>query len=60
MIFAFSPLKSSIPHFTLDAITMGEGSNAFHLDLIPRVDMGAHLKYMDYMYGPITASSLSC
>ncbi len=53
MIFAFTAVDSAIPHFTLDSVYAG-GNYAFHLDLIPRADLGAHLAYMDGMYGPLT------
>jgi hypothetical protein len=32
----------------------GAAAFAFHLDLIPRVDLGAHLAYLDAVYGPLT------
>lgn len=56
MIFAFTPASSAVPHFTLDSIysfvpPMPEPVLAYHLDLIPRVDVGAHLAYMDRVYG---------
>jgi len=56
MIFAFTPAQSAVPHFTLDSIysfvpPMPEPVLAYHLDLIPRVDVGAHLAYMDRVYG---------
>ncbi len=54
MVFAFTPKGSAIPHFTLDSVHSGPFL-AFHLDLIPRVDLGANLAYMDAVYGgPIT------
>ena len=54
MVFAFTPKESAIPHFTLDSVHAGPYL-AFHLDLIPRVDLGANLGYMDAVYGgPIT------
>ena len=53
MIFAFTEEDSLIPHFTLDAIKMGE-QYAFHLDLIPRVDLGANLEYMNAAFQPLT------
>lgn len=53
MMFAFTPSTSAVPHFTVDSVNAGEGY-AFHLDLIPRVDLGAHLAYMDHCYGPLT------
>ncbi len=50
MIFAFSHKHSAVPHFTLDSIAAGP-MLAFHLDLLPRVDLGAELAYMDAVYG---------
>ncbi len=49
MIFAFTPKHSAVPHFTLDAIAAGP-MLAYHLDLLPRVDLAAHLAYMDFVY----------
>ena len=53
MLFAFTSADSPIPHFTLDAIQAGSGF-AFHLDLIPRVDLGANLPYMNAALRPLT------
>lgn len=53
MLFAFPPTDGPLPHFTLDSIAAGPGY-AFHLDLIPRVDLGANLSYMDAVFGPLT------
>lgn len=53
MLFAFTPGDSAIPHFTLDSVKAGEHF-AFHLDLIPRLDLGANLEYMDEVFGPLT------
>lgn len=53
MIFAFTPAESAIPHFTLDSVKAGD-SFAFHLDLIPRVDLGANLLYLDHVFHPLT------
>ncbi len=53
MLFAFTPKTSAVPHFTLDSVYAG-GSFAFHLDLIPRLDLGAHLSYMDTVYSPLS------
>lgn len=53
MMFAFLPSTSPIPHFTLDSVGNDEDF-AFHLDLIPRLDLGAHLAYMDHCYTPLT------
>ena len=53
MIFAFAPPDSAVPHFTLDAVLAGP-HYAFHLDLIPRVDPGAHLAYLEHCFVPLT------
>jgi hypothetical protein len=58
MIFAFTDPESAIPHWTFDSVVAG-GVYAFHLDLLPRADLGAHLKYMDAAYGPLTDSHAS-
>lgn len=52
MVFAFMPSDSPIPHFTVDSVCAGE-HHAFHLDLIPRLDMGAHLEYLQEVYEPL-------
>ena len=53
MLFAFTAADSPVPHFTLDAIQTGPNF-AFHLDLIPRVDLGAHLLYMNAAFVPLS------
>ncbi|HUN24187.1 MAG TPA: hypothetical protein PK299_13740 [Anaerolineales bacterium] len=53
MIFAFTPSESAIPHFTLDSVQTGP-TFAFHLDLIPRADLGANLAYMNHALHPLT------
>ena len=55
MIFAFAPPQSAVPHFTLDAVLAGP-HYAFHLDLVPRVDPGAHLAYLEHCFVPLTAA----
>ena len=52
MLFAFTPSASAVPHFTLDSVRAGD-HHAFHLDLIPRVDLGAALAYMDHCFTPL-------
>lgn len=52
MIFAFTPADSHIPHFTLDSVLAGPYF-AFHLDLIPRADLGANLAYLNAVYDPL-------
>jgi len=53
MIFAFTKPESHIPHFTLDSVMAGPYF-AFHLDLIPRADLGANLKYMNAVFDNLT------
>ncbi len=53
MMFAFTPPDSAVPHFTVDSVQNAD-MFAFHLDLIPRLDLGAHLAYMDHCFTPLT------
>lgn len=53
MIFAFTRPESYLPHFTLDSVMAGPHF-AFHLDLLPRVDLGANLAYMNAVFEPLT------
>lgn len=53
MIFAFMPSDSAVPHYTVDSVQAG-GHHAFHLDLIPRVDIGSRLNYLNEVYQPLT------
>ncbi len=53
MMFAFTPETSAVPHFTIDSVNAGE-HYAFHLDLIPRIDPGANLGYLDHCFTPLT------
>ncbi|MGI9646528.1 MAG: hypothetical protein ACR2O6_14580 [Ilumatobacteraceae bacterium] len=52
MLFAFTAPDSAVPHFTLDSVLAGP-HYAFHLDLIPRVDPGANLAYLDHCFAPL-------
>jgi len=59
MMFAFTPPTSAVPHFTVDSV-QNESDFAFHLDLIPRLDLGAHLAYMDHVFTPLTETRDAC
>lgn len=52
MIFAFTKPESAVPHFTLDSV-MNAPDFAFHLDLIPRVDLGVNLQYIFEVFSPL-------
>lgn len=53
MLFAFTETEGGVPHFTVDSVQTGE-VYAFHLDLIPRLDLAVSLAYMDAVYVPLT------
>ncbi|MFA1547874.1 hypothetical protein [Actinomadura chokoriensis] len=53
MIFAFTAADSPVPHFTLDSVKAG-GTLAYHIDLVPRVDLGSHLDYVNAVFQPLT------
>jgi len=55
MLFAFTDTDGGVPHFTVDSVQTGE-IFAFHLDLIPRVDLAVSLAYMDEVYAPLSAT----
>jgi hypothetical protein len=55
MLFAFTDTEGGIPHFTVDSVRNG-ADYAFHLDLIPRLDLAVALAYMDEVFAPLTAS----
>jgi hypothetical protein len=58
MLFAFTQPTSAVPHFTLDSVFAGEHF-AFHCDLVPRVDLGADLPYLDAAFHPLTERFLA-
>ncbi|MBX7160200.1 MAG: hypothetical protein K1X95_07900 [Acidimicrobiia bacterium] len=57
MVYAFTPPASAVPHFTLDTVA-APGTNAFHLDLVPRTDLGAHVEYVRFCYDLLTDTTL--
>ncbi|ARN73165.1 hypothetical protein [Oceanicoccus sagamiensis] len=72
MIFAFTQPDSLVPNFTLDSVfstlppgmdpIMPEGGEtyAFHLDLLPAVDLGVNLPYMEKCFIPLTDTQSKC
>jgi len=66
MIFAFTKRDSLVPTFTLDSVYMNMPPNAdpnfpeggdmyaFHLDLVPKCDLGVNAEYMNRCYVPMT------
>ena len=66
MIFAFTKRDSVVPTFTLDSVYMNMPPNAdpnfpeggdmyaFHLDLVPKCDLGVNAGYMERCYAPMT------
>ena len=66
MIFAFTGRESPVPTFTLDSVytnlppgadpnfPAGGDMYAFHLDLVPRCDLGVNAGYMHRCYVPLT------
>lgn len=53
MLFAFTDTEGAVPHFTLDSVRNG-ATYAFHLDLIPRLDLAVSLPYMDQVFAPLS------
>lgn len=53
MLFAFTDTEGAVPHFTVDSVRNG-ADYAFHLDLIPRLDLAVELAYMDAVFAPLT------
>jgi hypothetical protein len=53
MLFAFARSDSAVPHFTVDCVQTGD-LMAFHLDLLPRLDLATHLAYMDWAFAGLT------
>ncbi len=54
MVFCFTGPESVVPHFTVDAVHAGD-HYAFHLDLIPRLDLAVNVAYMRCAYEALNA-----
>ena len=55
MLFVFTAAESPVPHFTLDSVQAGD-AQAFHLDLLPRLDPAHCIPYVDATLAPLTAT----
>ena len=54
MLYAFLPADSAVPHFTVDAVAVaGAGVQAYHVDLMPRVDLATAPSYLDDVLVPL-------
>jgi hypothetical protein len=52
MLMAFVDPSSALPHFAFDAMTNNE-RGAFHVDYIPRLDLGTHPEYSKQVFEPL-------
>ncbi len=56
MMFAFTDKDSPVPHFTVDSVHLAHmGHYSYHCEVMPRVDLGPNLPYVDHVYEPLTA-----
>jgi len=53
MLFAFTDQNSLVPHFTVDSVKV-QDYFAFHLDLIPKIDLGSNINYLNEAFQPLT------
>ena len=72
MMFMFSQPDSLVPAFTVDSVHMkmppgmdprhpdGAETFAFHLDLIPQVDLAINLPYMEKVFMPLSDQQERC
>lgn len=54
-LFAFTPPESALPHFTVEAVLAGSMCT-LHLGLLPRVDLGASVAYLERVLQPLTSA----
>ena len=54
MMFCWAPATSPVPALTVDSVQFGPDEYAFHLDMTPKLDLGANLAYMDHCYSALT------
>ncbi len=56
MLFVFTDSEGAVPHFTVDSV-QAPGTYAFHLDLLPRVELAVNLAHMDEVFAGLTETS---
>lgn len=58
MMFCFTPDNSPVPHFTVDSVHLAHmGHYSFHCEIMPRVDYGMNLPYLDHVYTPLSEAN---
>ncbi len=53
MVTVFTRPESPIPHFVLDVVRFGPQAS-FHVDLLPKRDLGVSLPYVDRCFAPLS------
>ncbi len=53
MMVVFTRPESPVPHFVLDVVRFGERAS-FHVDLLPKRDLGVCLSYVDLCFSPLS------
>jgi len=54
MVTVFTRPDSPVPHFVLDVVRFGAQAS-FHVDLLPKRDLGVSLSYVDRCFSPLSA-----
>ncbi len=54
MVAVFTRPESPVPHFVLDVVRLGPKAS-FHVDLLPKRDLGVSLAYVDRCFAPLSA-----
>lgn len=54
MVTVFTRPDSPVPHFVLDVVRFGPNAS-FHVDLLPKRDLGVSLPYVDRCFSPLSA-----
>ena len=54
MVTVFTRPESPVPHFVLDVVRFGPQAS-FHVDLLPKRDLGVSLPYVDRCFAPLSA-----